>query len=150
MLAKRILPPVTRPRHSWGVDLRVLPSGRIKLCLMANACAATHVLTSPSRAMDAIESFLLSSGFESFEDELCLLIRDAHAAHTWSTRSRYSGLYWCATVLARIWPPRWTPVVERRGSKLYAGVSAWAEPPLIERRRSRASAHRRLQTPVRA
>ena len=117
----------------------VLPSGRIKLCLMANARAAVHILASPSRAMDVIESFLL--GFHSLEDELSLLVRDGHGPQAWSTRSRYAGLYWCATVLARIWPPDWVPVVERRGSRLYATLSS-GEPPLIERRGFRPYARR--------
>jgi hypothetical protein len=127
----RIVGVVQTEIHSRTVDLCILPSGRIRLRLLADEHSSVHLLGSPTRAMELIEAFLIC--FESLADELVLFVHDIHGAQTWSTRSRWAGLYWCATVLARIWPPEWVPVVERRGSRAYASLS-YSEPPLIERR----------------
>ncbi len=121
--------------HRWGVQLCILPSKRIQLRLLADFRSAVLVCMSPIEAMETIALFL--TGFVSAEDELVLSARDVQSSDAWSTRSRWAGLYWCASLLSKWWPPPWVPIVERRGVRRFAGVPPF-EPPLIERRRSRA------------
>jgi hypothetical protein len=121
-------------QRRWGVVLRLLPSGRIELTLRDGDVAHRKVCTcqSPCQAVRVIEEFL--DEYRTSRDELDLCaVTQATSPLVWSTRSAAAGLYWCATVLGRSWPPAWVPLVERRGAREH-----WPqpfEPPLVERRR---------------
>jgi hypothetical protein len=132
---------VETTKRRWGVQLFVLPSGRISVRVLAGLRGSTHVFVSPARTMEMLDTFL--AGFTTCEDELFLFARDGSGSQVWSTRSRWAGLYWCASLLSRVWPPPWVPVVERRGANRYAGVPPF-EPPLLERRGIRPAMPARL------
>lgn len=123
-------------QRRWGVTLRLLPSGRIELTLRDGDAAQRKLCTcrSPCQAVRVIEQFL--DEYRSSRDELVLYARmPGTEPLVWSTRSAAAGLYWCATVLGRTWPPAWVPLVERRGARRHWPLPF--EPPLVERRRAR-------------
>jgi hypothetical protein len=122
---------LTAPRR-WEAELRVLPSGRIAVQLVDDEHATLTVCPSPSAAICTIEEFLRA--FRCWHDELVLWSRsDMAPPQMWTTRSSAGGLYWCTVVLGKLWPPPWVPLIERRGTRAFAGVPPF-EAPLLERR----------------
>jgi hypothetical protein len=124
----------------WAVGLRLLPSGRIELELRDGDRAHRTLCTcaAPCQAVRAVEEFLDEYRTPRDELDLVALTPGALAPLVWSTRSAAAGLYWCATVLGHTWPPAWVPLVERRGTREHRSADLF-EPPLLERRRRRAS-----------
>jgi hypothetical protein len=122
------------PRR-WGVVLQLLPSGRIELTLRDGDVArrARFTCHSPCQAVQTIEQFLDEYRTSVDELDLCAVVPGSGPL-VWSTRSLAAGLYWCATVLSRSWPPAWVPLVERRGARAHTQLPFW-KPPLVERRR---------------
>jgi len=119
------------PRR-WEAELRVLPSGRIAVQLVDDERVTLIVCQSPSAAIHLIQDFLYA--FRTSHDELVLWSRsETVPPQMWSTRSVAGGLYWCTIVLGKLWPPPWVPLIERRGTRAFAGVPPF-EAPLVERR----------------
>jgi hypothetical protein len=112
--------------------MTVLPSGRIHLRLLGGEHDDDMACGSPWEAIEAVERYLAPS--ESWTDEFALVEHSPLDPPTvWFTHCRAAALYWCAAVLAKTWPPRWIPLIERRGTRAFAGEPPF-EPPLIERR----------------
>jgi hypothetical protein len=129
-----MVPHLTPPRR-WEAELRVLPSGRIALQLVDDERSTLTVCGSPSQAIDTIEEFLLR--FRSWHDEFVVWARLGEAPpQMWATRSPAGGLYWCTIMLGKVWPPPWVPLIERRGTRAFAGVPPF-EAPLVDRRGGR-------------
>jgi len=121
-------------QRRWTVFMRVRSRAAISVHVdESNLELAGETCSSPSEAVRAVEDLLAE--FDPDRDEVVLVLRAREEVPSlWQTRSAASALYWCATMLAKAWPPRWSPLIDRRGSDLPK-----VEPPLVDRRGMRST-----------
>jgi hypothetical protein len=115
-------------RH-WKVVLELVARRRISVRVETPTQPVLVDCHTPEATMDVLAGLL--ARFRSNCDELTAAARAVGGAWScWSTTSSGSALYWCASMLGKIWPPARVPLFERRARD----AQPCADPPLIERR----------------
>lgn len=92
------------PAQLWEVHLRVPTEGPVAVSCKRGGTSVSHGVaraSTPSDALQLIEAMLATF---SDGDQLFITARasDSHLS-MWRTQSKGTGLYWCASALAKLW-----------------------------------------------
>jgi len=92
------------PTQLWEVHLRVPTEGPVAVSCKRGGTSVSHGVaraSTPSDALRLIEGLLASF---SEGDQLFITARASDSnLSMWRTESKGTGLYWCASVLAKLW-----------------------------------------------